>query len=749
VPVSVPPHARRSSIGRVGVTALVLLAPLLLPAAATATPPAPPETDVPAARVVAAPPSTARGLTTRRSPDEAPRERSRTPSLQRAQPPTAALTATPVSSIQVSFVDGDRTWTPAARNAFRAAADIWARSVESPVPITVRALATSFADPLVIGSAGPDQYVLNDQGTSDAADDVYEPIALSNARTGSDASPDRPDITASFDPAQPGLSFRADGQAAAGELDFRSVVMHEIGHGLGLVGSARVVDGKALLGLRSGSGGRRTAVAYDQFTYTTSPKPTGSRLLGLADGSPQLLAALTGNQLFWAGPRTLAVDPSTTVRLYAPTSFSPGSSYAHLDEATYPAGSQDALMTPVLDEGQAYSSPGPLALAMLADLGYAVPAQRGSRFVPVPPVRVLDTRKGVGAPPVRLGPAATLDLQITGREGVPARATAVVLNVTAVGPTEATDLRAYPTPVVPSPVPSSSNLNLTRGATRANLVTVAIGDGGRVRLRNTSGQLSVVADLAGYYLPGTGSTFTAVDPRRLLDTRTSGRVAADQVLELPLAGVGPVPADATAVAMTVTALGATTGTDVRVYPGGGEPPLVSNVNLRPGPPVPNLVIVPIGQDGTVRLLSSSGEVHLLADVAGFFSNRPGGALFRPSAPVRVLDTRTGLGTAPGAPTRLGPGRELAVTVGGVASVPRLSTAAVLNVTGVGASEGTDVQVYPTGLATPPGVSNLNLGPGQTAADLVVVRLGGGGRVTMRNSSGSLALVTDVAGWYGP
>ncbi|MEO6204707.1 MAG: hypothetical protein ABIO67_04895, partial [Mycobacteriales bacterium] len=88
---------------------------------------------------------------------------------------------------------------------------------------------------------------------------------------------------------------------------------------------------------------------------------------------------------------------------------------------------------------------------------------------------------------------------------------------------------------------------------------------------------------------------------------------------------------------------------------------------------------------------------------------------------------------------------------GVAGVSPLAVAAVLNVTGVGATRTTDVAVYPRpadGVSVPL-VSNLNLLRGQTNADLVAARLGDGGQVRMRNSGGDISLVVDVAGWFGP
>ena len=85
---------------------------------------------------------------------------------------------------------------------------------------------------------------------------------------------------------------------------------------------------------------------------------------------------------------------------------------------------------------------------------------------------------------------------------MPAGATAVVLNVTATAATGATDVRAYPRPSTGSAVPLVSSLNLGAGQTVANLVHVAVGAGGAVRLRNAAGSVHLLADVSGYYAGG-------------------------------------------------------------------------------------------------------------------------------------------------------------------------------------------------------------------------------------------------------
>lgn len=673
----------------------------------------------------------------------------------------AALTAAPVSRFTVNFRNDTKTWTAEAKASFQAAVDIWSRSIESKVPVVINATATTFSSPDILGGAGPTNFQRNDQGTGTLADDVFEPYALYNARTGRDANPSESDIEARFNPSISDLYLGTDGKPGANQIDFRSIVLHELGHGLGLIGTASVLtNGSAVVGDDGVNNGTvRSGVSYDELAYATTGQQAGNggqRVLNLADGSAELKTALTGGQLYWAGQQARTSLGGAKVRLYAPPQWSQGTSYGHVDESTYPGNDADGLMTPFIANGQSFAVPGDLTLGIMADMGYAVPALTGSRYTAVDPVRVLDTRDGTGAPKAVVKPAGVLDLKVTGVGGVPDNATAVVLNVTGVSPSQATDVRVYPTPVTLTSVPEVSNLNLAVGLTRANLVTVPVGNNGRVRLRNNAGTVSLLADLSGFYAPAAAATFTPVDPVRLLDTRsavgtaTKTRVPAGGLVDLKVAGVGPVPADATAVALTVTAVNATQSTDVRVYPAPTDTstvPTISNVNLGAGPGVPNVVIVKVGAGGAVRLRNSSGEVHLLADVAGYYSGDANGSLFRAVSPLRVLDTRSRLGTASSSSTRVGPGGVVDLRISGVAQVPSTARAAVLTVTGVTASASTDVRVYPPATSVPT-VSNLNLAKNQTAADLVVVKLANG-LVRLRNNAGSVALLADVSGWFGP
>ncbi|MDP3713382.1 MAG: hypothetical protein Q8R60_12980 [Mycobacteriales bacterium] len=280
---------------------------------------------------------------------------------------------------------------------------------------------------------------------------------------------------------------------------------------------------------------------------------------------------------------------------------------------------------------------------LLADIaGYYVPlATAGADgFTALSPARVLDTRPApdnVGAPAAKLGAGGVVDLQATGTLAtsgggsvvVPSDARAVVLNVTATGASQNTDLRVYPTPAGgASDVPLVSNLNVRLGLTAANLVTVTVGDGGKVRLRNGAGSVNVIADIAGYYSASSTGQFVPVAPLRLLDTRDGTGAAATPTtagafVDLRVAGSRGVPAGALAAVLNLTATSVSAGTDVRAYPSDASSvPTISNLNLSRGATRANLAVVKPGATGAVRIRNAAGQVHLIGDVAGYFRSPP-------------------------------------------------------------------------------------------------------------------------------
>ena len=304
---------------------------------------------------------------------------------------------------------------------------------------------------------------------------------------------------------------------------------------------------------------------------------------------------------------------------------------------------------------------------------------REAGYVPVNPDRLLDTRTGVGAPTGRLQPDATLQLDVTGQgtSQLPDDARAVVLNVTG---TEA-EAPGYVT-VWPcgQERPVASNLNVVPGRDLPNAVLTKVGAGGKVCL-SSQGPVHLLADLAGYY--PAASTIVPITPVRLLDSRapatdpvrvwgtpgggrTSGIVSAGRVVALDVSrdGTSPVPQVIGAVALNVTAVDTQAPGYLTAWPCDQPRPEASNLNMRPGQAVPNLVISQVDPDGRVCLFVQT-TTHLVVDATGFFSLA---SPYQPGNPDRLLDTRTGVG-APSAKATPGTTIQLDVTGRGSSQVP--------------------------------------------------------------------------------
>jgi hypothetical protein len=121
-------------------------------------------------------------------------------------------------------------------------------------------------------------------------------------------------------------------------------------------------------------------------------------------------------------------------------------------------------------------------------------------FVGITPVRVADTRAS-GAP---IATGTSHCFAVAGVSGIPANATAVALNMTAVGYGVNGWLTGYPNGQA---VPATSTLNYDPSAYAiANGVILAVGTGGQVcvnvgTVNSAPGSSHVVLDVTGYYLP--------------------------------------------------------------------------------------------------------------------------------------------------------------------------------------------------------------------------------------------------------
>ena len=282
--------------------------------------------------------------------------------------------------------------------------------------------------------------------------------------------------------------------------------------------------------------------------------------------------------------------------------------------------------------------------------------------------------------------------------------------------------------------------------------------------------------------PTASGNFHPVSPSRILDTRIGLGIANGAVSpgdgkwrdtnpylrvnetanhEVKVTGVGGVPeTGVSAVLLNVTAVDPSTEGFVTIGPRPaatgdifdlvgtyGAWPSASNLNVRAGITTPNLVLARVGAGGKVRIYNQGNSLHMVADVAGWFDsgsvNTSGGTTFVGTSPTRILDTRNdGTGA-------FAPGNDRSLTIAGRAGVPANAESVVLNVTAVSPAGRGYVTVYPDGTGSRPEASNLNLVAGQDRPNLVVVKLGAGGRVRLAALETSAHLLVDVFGYYAP
>ncbi len=238
----------------------------------------------------------------------------------------------------------------------------------------------------------------------------------------------------------------------------------------------------------------------------------------------------------------------------------------------------------------------------------------------------------------------------------------------------------------------------------------------------------------------------SLPPSRILDTRlVGGMFASAESRSLQVTGSGGVPSSGvSAVVLNVTVTDTTADGYLTASPTGTSRPTASNLNWSAGDTIPNAVTVKVGAGGKVDLYQSGpGTAQVVVDVAGYVVDGevtdPGG--FIALAPARIVDTRSAGG-------KLAPNESRDVQVTGRAGVPDSNVSAVVvNVTVTEPTASGYLTAYPSGTARPT-ASNLNWTAGTTIPNLVTVKVGSNGMVSLFSfGTGSVHVVADVAGYY--
>jgi len=243
------------------------------------------------------------------------------------------------------------------------AAGIWEMVISSKIPIYLEANWQVLSSK-TLGSCGAASYYVDFDGAPQPG--TYYPVALAEKLMEKELTgPGNPDMTARFNSTvawYPGT----DGKTPSNRYDLASTVLHEIAHGLGFIGFLQVRTTTM-----AGSYGNNDKVPaiYDQYVEDY-PAHRLTDLNYYGNPSRELYNALVSNNLYSGSPTAYAWSLETRPRLYAPSTFSNGSSIYHLNDSNYPYGSINALMTSAAGMGEAIHYPGPMTAGILADLGW-------------------------------------------------------------------------------------------------------------------------------------------------------------------------------------------------------------------------------------------------------------------------------------------------------------------------------------------------------------------------------------------
>ena len=429
----------------------------------------------------------------------------------------------------------------------------------------------------------------------------------------------------------------------------------------------------------------------------------------------------------------------------------------------------------------------------------------GGEYHALAPQRVLDTRSGINDP-VTPGPKALVpgtgqafEVQLLGQGGLPAVGAAadvlaVAVNITVVNPNQQGYLRVFGKGATEG---DSSLVNFQAGQNVPNMAIVRPGADGKIVIRliseGTVGTADVLIDVFGWFSTSghanRGARLIPVGPGRIYDSRNptfgADPVTALEVVSVPIRGADSlnpavndiVPNSTNVVGALVNVTGVNNRGDsqatfvsvVPESPAAGQWPTTSNLNLRAGQIKPNLVLVPVGADGSIRLFNERGSVDLVVDIVGYLVNgmpadTAAGRVVPLTSPFRVLDTRqAAFGSASLAP---GKAEDWSfhdfvndVRIGGEwvgnqsALIGNFTATALERPAEYFTPVDTFMTAFPTpagASAPPPEASNLNLVENESVPNMALLKYGPVGdatdphRVRVYNYNGFVHYLVDVS-----
>ena len=412
---------------------------------------------------------------------------------------------------------------------------------------------------------------------------------------------------------------------------------------------------------------------------------------------------------------------------------------------------QDPIVPSAVWQGNQYSGTGAEWKTWTSRL-----QPEGTTYLPITPLRVLNTLGGVGLSGMFTANTART-WPVAGVGTIPPEAVAVTGNLTVTGHQAAGYVSVTPTA---TNTPSTSSLNFPLGDNRANNLTVPLSATGTLSAvyKAAAGKKThLIFDVTGYFLADdTGATFTPITPFRILNTLGNvglpGKFTNSVPRTLPVAGVGLIPPTATAITGNLTVTQQTAGGYLSVTRTPTASPATSTLNFPLGDTRANGLFAPLDGSGHLSIVyksSTGAQTHVILDVTGYFVPGTAGLRFVPLNPGRILNTFPGAALS-GLNGAFQARTARILPVDGHWGVPVGAPAVSGNLTVAAQTGAGYVAVSPGAPPPTPPTSTLNFPLGDNRANGLVTPLNGSGDtylVYMASLGKVTHLILDLSGYF--
>ncbi|MBT1665416.1 hypothetical protein [Curtobacterium flaccumfaciens] len=237
--------------------------------------------------------------------------------------------------------------------------------------------------------------------------------------------------------------------------------------------------------------------------------------------------------------------------------------------------------------------------------------------------RIVDTRSGLGAPKAALAPGKSVDVQITGANGIPSGASGVVVSLIAIN---GTDADGYFTPYATGATRPANSLHYAPSESTSIQAQVPLSADGKITIANSSTTANLLVDLQGYFTAaGKGGAVFTPAYGRAYDSRATGNtaLAENETRSIQIAGTAGVPvmgSGITAVVLTlIVAHGGSNGY-ADAWADGTTKPNTSAINFQTNEIQTNTITVPLGANGKISLRNAAKATNYVIDVQGWYTN---------------------------------------------------------------------------------------------------------------------------------